>query len=252
MIPKKIHYCWFGGKSLPEDARKCIASWRKYFPDYEIIEWNETNFDVNAIPYTQEAYNVGKYAFVSDYARFKVLYEYGGLYFDTDVEVIKPFDDIIEAGPFMGFEINPTKNSQGYIAPGLGLGAETKMDLYKNILKYYSTLNFIKKDGSFNITDAVVNITTREIYKYPIIRIENGIMKIADNNIYPAEYFNPLQDSTGKLFITPNTHSIHWYSKSWLNESKLHRKLSRLSHRLLGTKFIPLLKSRLKRLNSKF
>ncbi len=106
MIPKVIHYCWFGGNPLPESAQKCIASWRKFLPDYEIKEWNESNFDVNAIPYTAQAYAAKKYAFVSDYARFSILYDNGGLYFDTDVEVIRPMDDIIENGPFMGFEID--------------------------------------------------------------------------------------------------------------------------------------------------
>ena len=104
MIPKVIHYCWFGGNPLPASAKKCIASWRKYLPDYEIKEWNESNFDVNIIPYTAEAYKAKKYAFVSDYARFWILYKYGGLYFDTDVEVIKNMDDIIAKGAFMGCE----------------------------------------------------------------------------------------------------------------------------------------------------
>ena len=104
MIPKIIHYCWFGRNPLPELAQKCIASWKKYLPDYEIKEWNEDNFDVNIIPYTAEAYAAKKYAFVSDYARFWILYKYGGIYFDTDVEVIRPIDDIIAKGNFMGCE----------------------------------------------------------------------------------------------------------------------------------------------------
>ena len=116
MIPKIIHYCWFGRNPLPELAQKCIASWRKYLPDYEIKEWNEDNFDVNMIPYTAEAYKAKKYAFVSDYARFWILYKYGGLYFDTDVEVIKPMDDIIARGPFMGCE-----NEAGKGATKLGV-----------------------------------------------------------------------------------------------------------------------------------
>jgi mannosyltransferase OCH1-like enzyme len=94
-IPKKIHYCWFGGKELPDSAKKCIESWKTYFPDYEIKEWNESNYDVNKTIFTKEAYQIGKYAFVSDYARFDILYNYGGIYFDTDVEVIKPFADIL-------------------------------------------------------------------------------------------------------------------------------------------------------------
>ena len=165
-IPKKIHYCWFGRKPLPESATKCIASWRKYLPDYEIVEWNEDNFDVNAIPYTAQAYSVGKYAFVSDYARFRILYEHGGLYFDTDVEVIRPMDDIIAAGPFLGFEIDPGSESGNMaVNPGLGMGASRGMDAYEPILEYYSRLRFIKDDNTLNITDAVVNITTREMKK---------------------------------------------------------------------------------------
>ena len=123
MIPKVIHYCWFGRNPLPESAKKCINSWRKYLPDYEIKEWNEDNFDVNIIPYTREAYEVKKYAFVSDYARFWILYHHGGLYFDTDVEVIKPLDDIIDRGPFMGVEVGATSGgAPPLVAPGLGLG----------------------------------------------------------------------------------------------------------------------------------
>ena len=132
MIPKIIHYCWFGRNPLPESAKKCIDSWRKFLPDYEIKEWNEDNFDVNIIPYTQQAYEAKKYAFVSDYARFWILYHHGGVYFDTDVEVIRPMDDIIKKGPFMGREkgayIKATgdntvevKGDAGLgVAPGLG------------------------------------------------------------------------------------------------------------------------------------
>lgn len=250
MIPKKIHYCWFGRNPLPEDAQKCIASWRKFLPDYEIIEWNEDNFDVHSIPYTEQAYKAKKYAFVSDYARFKILYEHGGLYFDTDVEVIKPFDNIIIAGPFMGFEIDPTGNTStpfdGNVAPGLGLGAVAGMDFYKKVLEAYSNFNFLNSDGSLNLK-TVVKYTT-ELLLFEGLKNIKGIQCIAGINIYPNEYFNPLDDNTGRLRITPNTHSIHWYSKTWLNESKFRRKISRLSHRILGTKFIPKLKSLLKKL----
>ena len=118
MIPKIIHYCWFGRNPLPPLALECIASWRKFLPDYEIKEWNEDNFDVNSIPYTAEAYRQKKYAYVSDYARFCILYQYGGIYFDTDVEVIKPLNDIIAKGNFMGFEQDPDgENTPGRYAP---------------------------------------------------------------------------------------------------------------------------------------
>ena len=144
MIPKIIHYCWFGRNPLPESAKKCIDSWRKFLPDYEIKEWNEDNFDVNIIPYTQQAYEAKKYAFVSDYARFWILYHHGGVYFDTDVEVIRPMDDIIEKRPFMGREkgafikdiCDNTITVQGDaglgVAPGLGLGVNPGLGLGVN------------------------------------------------------------------------------------------------------------------------
>ncbi len=236
-IPKKIHYCWFGRKPLPESAKKCIASWRKYLPDYEIVEWNEDNFDVNAIPYTAQAYSVGKYAFVSDYARFRILYEHGGLYFDTDVEVIRPMDDIIAAGPFMGFEIDPGSESGNMaVNPGLGMGASRGMDAYEPILEYYSRLRFIKDDNTLNITDAVVNITTREMKKAGL-RCVGGTQHVAGISVYPATYFNPLDDATGRLRVTPETASIHWFSKTWCDrQSGLRTWCSRMLHRLIGTK----------------
>ena len=131
MIPKIIHYCWFGRNPLPSLAIKCIASWKKYLPDYEIKEWNEDNFDVDVIPFTKEAYAAKKYAFVSDYARFKILYEEGGLYFDTVVEVIRPLDDIISKGAFMGCECDANDTSVASVAPGLGLGVNPGLGLYK-------------------------------------------------------------------------------------------------------------------------
>uniref|UniRef100_UPI004027572F glycosyltransferase n=1 Tax=Segatella hominis TaxID=2518605 RepID=UPI004027572F len=139
MIPKIIHYCWFGLGPLPELAQKCIASWKKYLPDYEIKEWNEDNFDVNIIPYTAEAYQAKKYAFVSDYARFWILYKYGGIYFDTDVEVIRPIDDIVERGNFMGFETGPKLQlkedaSEASVNPGLGMGVAPGLGLIKKML----------------------------------------------------------------------------------------------------------------------
>ncbi len=237
MIPKIIHYCWFGRNPLPDSAIKCIESWQNFFPDYEIIEWNEDNFDVNSIPYTAQAYAAKKYAFVSDYARFKILYEYGGLYFDTDVEVIKSFDDIIQRGAFMGCELTtPLRRS---VNPGLGLGVAPGLGLYAELLEFYRTLHFINNDGTYNQTTVVTYTTNILIGKG--LNSTNEIQEVAGITIYPKEYFNPLNDNTGKLDITANTHSIHWYSKTWLNVSPTRMKLSRLAHRYLGyglSKFI--------------
>lgn len=232
-IPKKIHYCWFGRNPLPESARKCIASWRKYLSDYEIIEWNEDNFDVDSIPYTRQAYEAKKYAFVSDYARFKILYEHGGLYFDTDVEVIRPIDDIVARGPFMGFEISPDgESTMGAVNPGLGLGVSPGLGLYRDILDYYQTIPFLCNDGTLNTTTIVVH-TTNVLKRYGL-KMTEGIQFVKGIYIYPQEYFNPLDDATGRLRITTNTRTIHWYSKSWLGVSPLRTWLSRHFHRIFG------------------
>ena len=145
-IPKVIHYCWFGKNLLPEAALKCIESWKRFFPDYEIIEWNEDNFDINACDYTKEAYQAKKWAFVSDYARYKIIYENGGVYFDTDVEVIKSFDDILVKGAFMGIEAD----YKSTVNTGLGIAAEKEHPLYREMLDYYEKEHFINEDGNLN------------------------------------------------------------------------------------------------------
>ena len=233
MIPKIIHYCWFGGNPLPKCAQKCIASWKKYLPDYEIKEWNESNFDVNIIPYTAEAYKAKKYAFVSDYARFWILYKYGGLYFDTDVEVIKNMDDIIAKGPFMGCEneaktgatpaqlgvapglglgVNPGLGLG--VNPGLGLGVNPGLGLYGEILEIYNDKHYILPDGSYS-PETVVTITTDLLCKYGLKNI-NDIQEIAGVLIYPKEYFCPVSNVSKEVKVTPNSYSIHWYAGTWL------------------------------------
>lgn len=256
MIPKIIHYCWFGHNPLPESAQKCIASWRKFFPDYEIWQWSEMGleassnlddndnvnclydklmgFDVNSIQYTREAYEAKKYAFVSDYARFWLLYKYGGLYFDTDVEVIKPMDDIIERGPFMGIEVASQNGGAPKVAPGLGLGVNPGLGLYKTLLDKYATLKFRNEDGTLN-QKTIVTYNT-EVLLESGLRSTNEIQEVAGVWIYPADYFNPLDSLTGKLKLTDNTRSIHWYMNSWDDSSLLRQWLSRMSHRIFGMK----------------
>lgn len=213
-IPKIIHYCWFGGNPLPELALKCIESWKKFFPDYEIKEWNESNYDVNKIPYTKEAYQAKKYAFVSDYARFDVLYNYGGIYFDTDVEVIKSFDKIIKNGAFMGCERNGTEDdTEIQVAPGLGLGCYKEEPLYKEILREYEKSHFII-DNENNTTKTVVVFTT-ELLKSKGLKNSDTTQDIEGITIYPKEYFAPKDVITKELNITNNTYSIHHYDASW-------------------------------------
>lgn len=243
MIPKIIHYCWFGGKPLPEFAAKCIESWKKYMPDYQIKEWNEQNFDVNIIPYTQQAYAAGKYAFVSDYARFWILYRYGGVYFDTDVEAIRPLDDLIEKGPLMGCEIDAGETALGGITvnPGLILAANAGDEIYEAILDRYADLQFINPDGTMNVSYAVVRLTTDVLKKYGLKNV-CGIQQVNGIFVYPKCYFNPFDDATGRLNITVQTRTIHWFSKTWLKVSPIRQWCSRLAHRIFGVTFFTELK----------
>ncbi len=230
MIPKTIHYCWFGGSKLPQSARKNIASWKKYFPEYEIKVWNEKNFDVHSIPYTHEAYERKKYAFVSDYARFYVLYHYGGLYFDTDVEIIHSMEDIIEKGAFMGVEKD---REQIGINAGLGMGCAAGNDLFKEIISHYETIHYTDEKG-VPYPGTVVAHTTWQL-------LQNGwlpkdeLQQVSGIWIYPNEYFNPLDDATGCLCITENTRSIHWYAKTWVsNYGPIRTCVTRWFHRRFG------------------
>ena len=246
MIPKVIHYCWFGGNPLSKEAKQCIDSWRKYCPDYEIKEWNESNFDLNSCTYIMEAYQAKKWAFVSDYARFWILYHYGGLYFDTDVEVIKPMDDLIEKGSFMGEEAGlPDNNSE--CNPGLGLAAAPGLGLYREILDYYEHQHFLNPDGSNNLLTVVERRT--EILKLHGFKGDGSIEEVDGVLIYPPEYFCPMNYRTGKITITKNTRSIHHYSATWQSsydqfKTKLQHVLGRtLTEKIIGLKNIKKKKS---------
>lgn len=217
-IPKVIHYCWFGGNPLPESAVRCIESWRRYFPDWEIKEWNESNFDVHAVPYISEAYDAKKYAFVSDYARFKILYEEGGLYFDTDVEVIAPMDDIVARGSFMGCEkayVAGCDAMSMMVNPGLGMGALPGMPFYREMLDTYAALHFIDSSGRIN-KKTVVIYTTEALCKHGLVNSPE-VQTVADINIYPADYFCPINYDTLVYSPTSNTRSIHHYASTWIS-----------------------------------
>lgn len=227
-IPKVIHYCWFGGNPLGEKELACIESWRKYLPDYQIKQWDETNWDVNCCDYVAEAYEAKKWAFVSDYARFDILYKYGGLYFDTDVEIIKPLDDIIAAGPFMGFEtdcpgsgnnMNADQASNATVAAGLGLSANPGLGLYKTILDAYKADHFLSADGGCDQTSVVYRVTG--LLRDLGLRDVPGIQEVAGITIYPSEYFNPKSYLTGVVSLTCNTRSIHHFSMSWLTDKEI-------------------------------
>lgn len=251
MIPKIIHYCWFGGKPLPELALRCIESWRKYLPDYEIRQWNEENFDVNMIPFTAEAYRQRKFAFVSDYARFWILYKCGGVYFDTDVEVIRPMDDIIERGCFIGFEVDPDgENSPGMYAPrysfgvnpGLGTGFSIKHPFLQKMIKLYSSLTF-QETTMTPWLKTVVAYTTEALMNEGLKNIK-GIQQVGDIIVYPREYFAPINVISGKLHIGISTYTIHHYMGTWNGDKN---KTLKKKMRMILPEWVFLWNNRIKR-----
>lgn len=206
MIPKIIHYCWFGGKPKPQKVLEYIETWKKFLPDFEIKEWNESNFDISQCQFVKEAYESKKYAFVADYTRLYVLYKYGGIYFDTDVEVLKSFVNFENFDMFMGLEMD------GQVGTSV-IGAKPSHKLIKEFLDYYKSKAFINKDGSLDRTPNTVIIS--QILKEHNIGLENRCVVIDNIGIFSKDYFSPVNIFTGKLKITDNTHSIHHFSGSW-------------------------------------
>lgn len=210
-IPKIVHYCWFGRKEKPEIVKRCIESWKKYLPDYTITEWNEENFDINSNIYVAEAYESNKYAFVSDYVRVHVLYKFGGVYLDTDVEVFKSFDDILHQDSFWGFE------QENYIATST-IGSAKGNKLIKIFLDAYKEKNFINEDGS---QDPLTNVSIiTEILATIGLKRNGEYQEIEGLGVfYPQTYFSPYDYINCRKFITENTYAMHYFYKSWLPPS---------------------------------
>ena len=228
MIPKIIHYIWLGGKPLTQLAEKCIESWKKYCPDYKIMRWDETNFDINQNQYCKQAFDNQKWAFASDYIRLKALYEYGGIYIDTDVEVVKPMDKFLQEINFFGFEQDKS------IATAV-IGAEKNSELMQSILKEYDNKNFIKDDGSFDYTTNVELITNKIIKIYPEFKPNNTLQQFNNITIYTKDYFCPIDYTTKKFTETKNTHAIHRFAGSWVPKNKSFKeKLKSLIIKVIG------------------
>ncbi len=207
MIPKIIHYCWFGRNPLPPLAKKCIASWKKHLPEYEIKEWNEDNFDLDMFPYAREAYDNRKFAFVTDIVRLYALYNEGGIYMDTDVEVLKSLDGFLHHTAFSGFE-NETDVPTGIMASEKG-GLWAKENL-----EYYNGRHFVKSDGSLDTTTNVTIITDYMVKKG--LKQKNGYFDFPGLiTIYPKDYFCPKSYRDKKIYLTENTVTIHHFAGSW-------------------------------------
>lgn len=243
MIPKIIHYIWVGGKPLTKLAEKCIKSWKKYCPDYEIKRWDESNFNINENEYCKEAYEAKKWAFVSDYIRVKVLSEYGGIYMDTDVEVIKSLDEFLDNPAFSGFE-NDTMISTGIMA------CEKGNKWMKEILSYYDDAHFLNKDGTFDLTTNIVTITNTTKKMFSNIKLDNTYQAFEDVVFYTKDYFCPIDYDTKDLNKTANTHTIHWFAGSWLPKPPFKQRcksfVSKCLKLVLGKKNFNKLKNKIK------
>lgn len=228
MNNRTLHFCWFGGAAKPEIVLKCLESWRKFCPEYEIIEWSEDNFDIECCPYVKQAYENKKWAFVSDYCRFWVLYNYGGVYLDTDVELLKSIDDLPDT--FVGFENESVCNS------GLIRGANAGDEVCKSMLESYNNDTFIKDNGKLNLS-TVCERETSILKSYGLIA--NGKKQIVNGTtVFPKDYFCPYDYETKKLFVTENTYSIHHYMASWTDgKLSVKGKIYKIIKRLFGKKF---------------
>ena len=221
-IPAKIHYCWLGKNPLPEKYKENIDSWKRFCLDYEIIEWNENNLDITETDFTKEAYEAGKYGFVPDYFRLKIIYEEGGIYLDTDVEIIKSLDDLRYNEAFCGMEF------PGIVAFGLGFGAARHNEIMRKMMNYYETNHFVNPDGSYDMTPSPV------IQSH--ILSEMGMKESADFqnfnglSVYPVDVLSPKNPYTGELRISENTYAIHHFDGSWVEsaeKTKARKKLEK-------------------------
>lgn len=243
MIPKVIHYCWFGGTPLPPLAKKCIDSWKRYCPNYEIVEWNEGNYDIEgSCEFVRKAYECRKWAFVSDYARLDIVWRYGGVYLDIDVELIKPLDSIVDCGMgFFGCE------QEGSVNSGVGFACEKGHPILKEMMDYYQCLSFsLEHMGECACPIINTYILTRHGF-----RKNNSIQMIDGIQILPTEYLCPENMWTGERKFTDKTISIHHFNASWQSPSSRFRiKGIVLAKKILPSKIVECVRMNIRRLRS--
>lgn len=242
-IDKTIHYCWFGRNPHAPFVEKCIASWKKYCPDYTIIEWNEDNFDVTCNRYVHEAYKSKKWAFVTDYVRLDVLNKYGGIYLDTDVELIKPLDCFLDLSSFMCFE------GEESLCTAV-IGSQKEQDWLKVLIADYDNRPFLIANNKYDQTP-------NSLYIYRFLCEKFGLKKekhILQNlecglTVYPSDYFSPKNYSTLKTNLTENTHAIHYYEGQWKSfDGKVKDFIVFLIARIIGEKRVIFLKGKFKKI----
>lgn len=232
LIPRTIHYCWFGGGAKNSKIIKCMNSWKKHLSDYQIIEWNEDNFDISSNQYVKQAYEAKKYAFVSDVVRLHALYHVGGIYLDTDVEVIQSLDPFLEHEVFSGYE------DETWLQSGT-MGATKSHAWVQGLLEQYENRNFILPDGSLDLTTNTSMITAY-CSRFGL-RKDGSFQKLEEQGVvfYPRIYFSPYDYINGASYITNESYTIHHFDKSWLPAHVRWRsKLKRLMGKYAGPQFV--------------
>lgn len=235
MIPKIIHYCWFGNKPMPERELRCMESWSKYLPEFKIMRWDEESFDINSSTFVRQAYDMKKWAFVADLVRLWALKNYGGIYLDTDIEILRPFDELLHYKAFGGFE------TDNVVQTGV-IGSEANGEFINIIFNHYINASFVNQDGSLN-TKPNSAIFAEILQKHGIstenIRSSNDLIEL-----FPSEYFCPIEQATWEIKPTDNTYCIHYLSGSWLPYSdRLKRHIKTIVGKLFGFDFVEKLRN---------
>lgn len=222
MIPKIIHYCWLSGDPIPEKLKKCMDSWKKHLPDYEFMLWDLDRFDIHQTLWTQQAFAAKKYAFAADYIRLYAIYMHGGIYMDMDVEVVKPFGELLKQNYILGFESNNQAIEAGII------GGEKGAEWLAAGLNYYKERSFVQSDNSYD-TKPLPYILYSILYEqFPIYL----------SNVVPYDFFTAKSLSTGEIIVTKNTYTIHHFEGTWLPRSK---RIKKVIKRFLGVKLTTLI-----------
>lgn len=212
MIPKKIHYCWFSGKAIPAQLQQYIGTWKTLCPDYEIIRWDESNYDIHKNAYMAAAYREKRWGFVPDYARFDIIFREGGFYLDTDVELRRSLDDMRENTCYFGFE------SETMLNAGLGFGAEAGNPVIGTLRDYYDDLSFYRKDGSLNLTPSPYYVSN--ILEELGVSRNGQLQRLEQVTVYPIDYFSAKDYRTGEIHVTPRTYSVHHFSCTWMTRAE--------------------------------
>jgi hypothetical protein len=226
LIPKIIHYCWLSGDPYSDKIAKCLESWGKYLPDYKIIKWDSKSFDMDRIQWTKEAFNEKKYAYVTDYLRFYILYNCGGIYLDADVEVLKSFNDLLINESFIGFEYTS-------VPEAAVIGAVKGCLWIKRCMDFYNTLSFYNKNGKQRMMAVPIYMRAIMERHYKMKIRDNGkIQKIDGMILYPYNYFSPKNYNTNVIDIDENTYCIHHFNNSWLKVPR--QKYKKLLHNIIS------------------